>query len=279
MPKRSEDGSRADGMTEQELLAVADGLLAGWDRPVDMSGDRAKHPESTLVVYGLAAHVHRLARAYLTLYRNGMVLEAMPLLRAAFEAAITCAWANEMPDALPALENENHRRWKALVDTLSGPRWPVDEETRSRWQAVSREAGTTSSDGSARIFQRLCDDLVQGGDQAYGLYRIMSADTHPTLSVVFRYLRPPGPSHVNLSPEPTPDSTPERWLLLLCASMVWAGRAFDFHDRDRPRRHELRHAARALRVPESLVLTSEARLRARRLPAGPSLPCPGTSLS
>lgn len=128
----------AAGLNEQQLLDLAGGLLAGWDAPIDMSGDTAKQPEATLVVYGLAAHVHRLARAYLVLYRQGLVLEAAPLLRSAFEAALTCAWANEMPDALPAIENEDHRRWTALVAQLTGPRWPVDAATRARWNAVVR---------------------------------------------------------------------------------------------------------------------------------------------
>jgi hypothetical protein len=257
-------------LTEQELLDLAEELLTGWYTPVDMTGDRRKHPEVTLVVWGLAAHVHRLAGAYLQLYRQGMVLEAMPLLRSAFEPALTCAWANEMPDALPALGNENHRRWAALVRTLSGPRWPVDEETRAAWQAVSHEPATTSSDGSAKHFERLCNDLLQAGDQAYGLYRIMSSQTHPTMTIIERYLQAPGSDHANLSHDPKPESSSERWLLLVCASMVWAGRAFDFHDRDRPRREELRRAAKALGVPDRLVLANEARVRSSKRPSRPS---------
>jgi hypothetical protein len=263
------------GLTEPELLDLAESLLEGWAAPVNMLGDRSKQPEATLVVWGLAAHVHRLARAYVVLYRQGMVLEAMPLLRAAFETALTCAWANEMPDALPSLGNEQHRRWTALVKELSGPRWPVDDETRAAWRAVTHEPASTSSDGSARHFERLCHDLVQAGDQAYGLYRIMSSETHPTMTVVMRYLRPPGPAHVNLSDEPEPDDEGgRRWLLLVCASMVWSGRAFDFHDRDRPRRGELRRAAKALGVPESLVLTNEARVRSKKSPAAKRRPSP-----
>lgn len=249
-------------LTEDDLLALAHGLVAGWeDCPDRTDRDRRKHPESTLAVFGLAAHVHRLARAYLLLHEEGMGLEAMPLLRSAFEAALTCAWVNEVPDALPALSNETHRQWVALTDTLSGPRWPVDDETRAAWRAVAHEPQTTNSSGSAKHFARLCGDLVQAGDQAYGLYRIMSSQVHPTLGLIHRYLRPPGEASVNLSLEPTPDPAPGSWLLLLCASMVWAGRAFDFHDRHRPRRNELRRAAKALKVPESLVLSNTARVR------------------
>jgi hypothetical protein len=257
-------------LTEPELVEIAEGLLDGWDRVPDrMKGQLGKHPESTLVVFGLAAHVHRLGRAVLVLRREGMALEAMPLVRSAFEMALTCAWANEVPDALPALGNEDQRRWEALVRTLSSPAWPVDDAMRALWTDVSREPETTNSSGSARSFERLCGDLTQAGDVAYGLYRIMSADVHPTFGLVSRYLRPPGPAHVNLSGEPAQDTEPERWLLLVCASMVWAGRAFDFHDRDRPRRNELRRAAKALRVPEALTLSSAARLRAGKGPSWP----------
>lgn len=248
-------------LSDEELLTVARGLVTGWDEALGrLDQDPRKDPENTLVVFGLAAHVHRLAEAYLLLYAQGMTLEAMPLLRGAFETALTCAWV----DALPALTDEAHRQWVALTATLSGPRWPVDEETREAWRAVAHEPATTSSSGAARHFQRLCEDLVQAGDQAYGLYRIVSAEVHPTLGVIHRYLRPPGTAHVNLSLVPAPDPAPGRWLLLLCASMVWAGRAFDHHDRARTRRGELRSAAKTLKVPESLVLSNAARVRARR---------------
>lgn len=80
---------------------------------------------------------------------------------------------------------------------------------------------------------------------------------------------PPGPDHARLTLDPTPDPDPDRWLRLICASRVWAARAFDFHDPDRPRRNDLRRAARALRVPESLVATSAARLRSKKPPDPP----------
>lgn len=255
-------------LSDDELLAVAHGLIAGWDAaPGKLDHDPRKDHENTLAVFGLAAHVHRLARAYLLLHAQGMTLEAMPLLRAAFETALTCAWVDEMPDALPALTDEAHRQWAALAATLSGPRWPMDDETRAVWRAVVHQPATTSSFGAAKHFQRLCDDLVQAGDQAYGLYRIISSEVHPTLGVIHRYLRPPGEAHVNLSLVPAPDPAPGRWLFLLCASMVWAGRAFDHHDRARSRRGELRSAAKNLRVPESLVLSNAARVRAGRHPS------------
>jgi hypothetical protein len=248
-----------------ELRAVVDQLLIGWEAaPERMRGDRRKNPETTLAVFGFAAHVHRLARAALLLIDQEMVLEALPLVRSAFETALTCAWINEQPDALPALRNKEYRQWSALVDTLSRPAWRTDDETKAQWAALAHEPESTSSNQPVRYFKQLSDDLVQAGDQAYGLYRILSANVHPTIGVIRRYLREPNEEHAILSHIPSPDSNPELWLLLLGGSMVWAGRAFDFHDPSRPRRNELRIAARTLRVPESLVLASAARVRVKR---------------
>jgi hypothetical protein len=248
-----------------ERRTVADQLLAGWEAaPEHMRGDRRKNPEVTLAVFGLAAHVHRLARAALLLIDQEMVLEALPLVRSAFETALTCAWINEQPDALPALRNKEDRQWSALVDTLSRPAWRTDDETKARWAALSHEPESTSSNQPIRYFKQLCDDLLQAGDQAYGLYRIMSASVHPTINLISRYLREPDEGHANLSHIPSPDPSPELWVLLLGGSMVWAGRAFDFNNPSRPRRNELRVAARTLRVPVSLVLTNAARVRVKR---------------
>lgn len=108
-------------------------------------------------VYALAAHTHKLGFAVLEMRKARFTIDLVPLVRAAYEAALTASWIAQVPDALPAYLNRNHNQQKALRDTIKKAGWasgaqviPADELNRT-WSATYRSMEPTTSTGSAKI--------------------------------------------------------------------------------------------------------------------------------
>lgn len=252
-----------DDDEQKRVSAVARGLLAGWDARADapLVGTRKRkfNQQQLALAHGLCAHVHYLARPALDLLDEGKVLAALPLVRACFESAITAQWVTQTTDGAPAFVNEDVRQRRAQVHTLEKAVSSVFREAAPEIAANLVDPLETSA--TARGFHNLCDDLVPGGADAYSIYRMPSQYSHASVLVIDDYLQTtdtgPGLALRTVPVEPNGAT----WTSMLAASLVWAGRAIDYLDKDRVRRSELRAAAVSLGITSELQLSAAAVLR------------------
>lgn len=186
-------------------------------------------PVAVITVHGLVAHCHRLAEAVLLLDSKGYRLEVNPLVRAAYESALTAAWLAHVPDAPEAFVNkewDNRRRQLAGIEAAWGNEIP-EAEVDAAVAQLPGEPHPTLSKKSADNFERLCEDLDPGGKQAYGIYRMLCSNAHPSAWVAEHYLRLGAegelPKLLNYPNRFGDDDTFE--LQMLGASVVWSERA------------------------------------------------------
>lgn len=247
------------------LTGVIRGLLDGWaieSESVDLGQrDRRPDPARFVAVHSLAAHVHRLADAALILMEADRPLEAMPLVRLAFESAITAMWLAQNEEGGRALVNEFSRQQRATRQSLSKSKNPAFAAQELDLSYVDAPDLHSYSSAQARAFQQMCEDF-NGGADLYIYYRLMSAFSHPGLRVIEEYILPSDEGDdvkglLNVSRF----SPSAMWLFFIAASVVWAGTAFDYIDVARRRRSQLRQAAKAIGVTRDLHLTSAAHLR------------------
>lgn len=254
---------RAEAERVEELCSILDELLMIWDdRPekTSVGKGRVVTPGRLGVVLALASHTHRLARAAMLLHKSGMGLEAMPMVRGALEYGLTAQWmVHNEEQAFMGFINEQQRQRRASGKAMLELGWgEVDEVT-----AIIDDCIMTPStwDGPARNFQQLCDDFAPLGPQMYAVYRLLSGFTHVGYHVVDCYLVPGEEVRIRVNPgEPVATIS---WLWTLCAGCMWASRAADMLDRDRPHRQALRRIARDLRTPGTPALHARAWLRSQ----------------
>jgi hypothetical protein len=117
-------------------------------------------PVVVITMHGLVAHCHLLAEAVMLLDREGYRLEVNPLVRAAYESALTASWLAHVADAPEAFVNSewgNRRHQLSGIAAAWGPQVPQTEIDA----AIARQPAEpykTSSQSSAKYFERLCDD-------------------------------------------------------------------------------------------------------------------------
>jgi len=218
-------------------------------------------------VYALTAHTHRLGHAVAQLLDAGLTVEAVPTVRAAFEAAITASWICQVPDAMPAFLNANHRQQKAMRDTVMRAGW-LSGDGHIHADTLTPFLVSPKSKTGANQVQTLCQDFV-AGDAMYSTYRGLSWMTHPTAATTDLYLRMrPGSPHPTLATSPTysiDEMMP--WLHVMCSSLVWSARALNLIDHKRAQsadRRRIRAAAKRLGIHEFLVVTPAAVDRGRK---------------
>lgn len=242
------------------LLQIIDELLTGWSHGDAFLTTRRQKRTKVSIAYGLAAHAHRLARVARDLLEAGLTLEAIPLVRTAFECALTAHWVVQMKEGDAALANEEVRSRRAFVRTLERASASV---APFAGQVADYPEVAQQTNASARNFQQVCDDLEPGGADAYAHYRLLSQMSHASVFVVDFYLQPhDGPAGLSLLVEPD-QPAPVAYLGFLAASLVWAGRAVDYLDSSHTRRAALRQAARELNITPDLKPSDIAWLEGR----------------
>lgn len=247
-----------------ELRAMARDLIASWDeRPGQVTFNARREPAS-FTVLAFANHVHRLAPRIVDLLEDGLLLEATPLLRLAYETSITAQWLWLFPDAIAAFANEGMRQRRAVAETLRKTTFASATEMAA---AVTKDLPDdrvpSNSDPAGKHFYQRCLDMKEAGEDAYALYRLLSQYSHPSMYLSDFYLRRlPDESLPSLEfNEAAQLDTHLSWAHLTCACLVWAGRAVDMADRQRPRREQLRSAAKRLGVPVKFSMSKDAWLR------------------
>ena len=165
---------------------TAEALLTDWNSQFGAFAAIGKVQHVVPLVHGLAAFAHECGQSYLDLLDAGRGLTGAGLVRSAYESALTSLWLVRMKDAALAFVNEELRQRRSLATTLRNSGLGVDEDVIT---AIGRDGFVPfDSLSNARRFDLICKDLNPGGDQAYWYYRVLSGLTHPSLTLVDRYL-------------------------------------------------------------------------------------------
>lgn len=243
-------------------------LLNGWrrNRAEGQTFASKQHAAKVGTVYALTAHAHKLAYAVLELLNAGFTIEAIPTIRAAYEAALTASWVAQIDDALPAYLNRNHGQQRALRDSVQKTGWSGAEKIDIPADALGPFLVSAGSKNGARKTEDLCSDFYNGYEM-YSVYRGLSWMTHPTAAVTDLYLElKPGSDIPTLhtTAHVETDDLMVTWVHILCSSLVWSARALNFIDDQRDKtedRQRLRDAAKKLRIAEYLRVSEDAKFR------------------
>ncbi len=248
---------------DAELRGLAMSLIDSWNAgPKEIELRKGRTQAQLVVVYGLATHAHRLAKAALTLLGEDLVLESMPTVRSLYEHALTAQWVGQYKNGAAGFFNEYRRARRATVQTLLRTGRESAREKAERmedtepWEVIPDDAHKP-----ARHFSELCREL-NVNEELYSYYRIMSAMAHASGHIVDSYLESVDPIVVRRQPRGHERATP--WLYMCCVSLVLAGRAFDWLTRSHLRREELRKAARVLGIVPELQLSGAFYARVRK---------------
>lgn len=248
--------------TRADLIARGRALLeqidAGGGGVFEVKEGRMANRAHAPTVHGISRHALRVAPIVFELYERGLTLEAMPLVRTAYEFAVTAQWAADSREGIFAIYNEELRNRRALAATMRQSASKVFQEAAPDVDPTDWERIDTVADVQGRRFSERCVALASAGHHAYGLYRAMSAFCHPSASLADHYLQADdSQAGARLCWDPD-QFDHDSWLFLTVASVVWAARAIDNMNRDHPNRELLRGAAHDLGIPDVLRLTPEA---------------------
>src|SRR4051794_31371295 len=110
-----------DVLSTERLIQIGREVIARSEHVsgLEVKSSRMVSAAHVPVVYGLMQHCLRLGSVTLDLHERGLRLEAMPLVRAQYETAITAQWAADSREGLFALFNEDIRQRKQLSETMA----------------------------------------------------------------------------------------------------------------------------------------------------------------
>lgn len=252
-----------------DLHTLIEGLLNQWDvagkpqtlhQPAARKGQRITGNDVARVtsVYGLARHVHELARAVCLLLSQEHTNAAIPLVRTLYENALTAAWLvqSEGDHGIRAFVHEHARIRRALQNDAFRAASEVFREGASEIADTDPTPYLGSAD-SVRNFHDVCLDLKPAGKDAFIYFRLFSNFSHASPKVADLYFErttdKSGPPTYLHEPE---DGVPVNVLLFFtAASLVWAARAYSYLLKDKQYRSFLRSCARELGVDAELKLS------------------------
>lgn len=253
---------------ESELLELVSELGETW---LEFDGEQSLHQPAArrgkrflgadlarmTAVWGLACHVYETARAIDVLLDTRMPNQAIPLVRLAYENALTAAWLVQSKDqhGITAFLHEYNRTRAALKkDALDAVSATFRDAAPDITNADPSEF--KSSIDSVQRFRGICLDLSPGGMDAYIYYRILSSYSHASVNISDLYFQQSDdggkvPNYVGRQ-----EALGKPFLLFLtAASLVWAGRAFTYMTQDKQHRNRIRKAAQLLGINSELQLS------------------------
>lgn len=253
---------------EDELRGLCADLLSDWDLALNSSNghltlgrsDQAADPARFATTFAFVAHAHHLVKAACELLANGDYASAVPLLRVAYESAISAVWSADSTEATKAIELELMRGAKnlrmGLVETglFEGVLDQLPEPTeRLALEDVDREAID-----QARRFNRMCEALEPEGVWVYQQFRLLSGLAHPSGSVISMFV--PGSGElVHASPVPAGSASYLSWWHAAGMTLLHAGQALDRLDPEGRRTETLKRAGVVLGWETPLGLKKTAR--------------------
>ncbi len=230
---------------------------ADFHQPAARRGKRFENPDVARIatVIGLSRHVYDTVEAANLLIQSERDNAAIPLVRMAYETALTAVWL---------VQSKGHHGITAFMREYSRSRKALQQDAAKATSAAFREGAASVADAdpdlypeeidSVQRFRQVCLDLTPGGADAYVIYRVLSAYSHSSLSAAELYIA----KHESGVPgrRDRPDRALSRALLqyLMACSLVWAGRAFSYLSHDKAHRSVLRQAARRLGITSELQL-------------------------
>jgi len=176
---------------------------------------------------------------------------AVPLVRKAFEFAITAQWMHHVPNAVDAFLAKSAGSAKKLFEETKTAQIILPDDLITEYEKPAETAPDEVK--VLRAFERVCNGFAPGkGNGLYLMYRSLSGICHPSVSAVSRHyeLESKADAGVVLTLNGGEEET--HILNTLAASLVWAGRAIDQNVKDRPRQAALKQAAREMGVPSIL---------------------------
>lgn len=252
-------GMTATTMSTEDIRKILSNLLSRWEQHNEVFAGRKGAMEDQLIItYTLAAHTHRLASTVLLLQEHERRLEAIPLVRSAMEHALTTQWLAQYQDAIRGYMHEGLRQHKSLLSRIAAAGWKKASDALTQFDQI--EGDKHPAHDAARYVERLCNDLEPAGDEAYSMYKILCAYTHPTPRIAEAYLLQ-DPLRLSREPVSYDQSDWTVWLFITCASTMWAARAVDILEKGSPRMNELRSVARLLGVTPQFQLSLAFRRR------------------
>ncbi|GAB2966666.1 DUF5677 domain-containing protein [Saccharothrix stipae] len=247
-------------MTHEETHDLLAARISAWQ---DRSDQARKAPGVSMAqfvtVLALAAHTHRVARGVLVLYGEDLRLEAVPLVRSAYEHSLTAMWLAQYDEAVIGFVNRYDQQRRLAVDTIAKAGWSGAKELADRLEQEERRS--SRADGPAGNFGQLCNELEPGGDEAYAIYRILSSLSHAGALLADHYMAA-DPLEVSLEPRRVGEAT--HWLYLTAVSVVKAAWAVDMLEFDHPRRGALQAAGDRLGVQPESRLSQKHHARVQR---------------
>ena len=136
--------------------------------------------------YVLARHAVETNRAILLLWNQGMQLQAIPLMRALMESAVTASWMTITKDSgLASLHFVATERIKLLNDLQQISSY--ENDGISQWEEIKKQHSSSAS-SEAKQFEQRCNSL-EGGEGIYAIYRLLSGLSHPSLNLVESYTK------------------------------------------------------------------------------------------
>jgi hypothetical protein len=254
--------------TRDQLAEARAALMKLWHTRGKINPNRLIenfHEARLHSVSGLAAHAYRTGEVADRLVRDGLWLEASPVIRTSYECAVTAQWAAQTPDGVQALLNEDYRSRRNMVHAL---------RQSEAWAAAGLEvpepddeSHESFSNAQARNFKQMCDDLAPGGVEAYSYYKTLCWFSHATNYVIDRYtdlVESDKTYELRLRRTPRASEELAHTVEYFCAvSLVWAASALDFLDAEHLHASQIEALAARVGVTPSLRLTDRARARTR----------------
>ena len=235
-------------------LASADGSL-GLGRE-----DQHVDPVRFATAFSFVGHAHHLVGTACRLLHERDYAAAVPLLRVAYESAVTAVWAADSPEAANALELEMLRGVKNLrtglletglfEDVLA----PFPEPT----ERLTKEDVTREAQAQSRRFNEMCNALEPESVWLYQQFRLLSSYAHPSGSVINMFA-PGGGALLLATPAAADEQTYLYWWFSAAMILLHAGQALDRLDRDNKRAGALAAAGKLLGWETPLRLKSSAR--------------------
>lgn len=210
-------------------------------------------------IFAMGRHSVETAHAAVELIAAGRDLVAMPLVRSAYESALTAQWLFHSDLAIGAFLREDVRHRRLLSERMA----------RSAFESVRNSARRFAHTESSYIDELLAApeggnieqrcQAFEGGLDLYNYYRLMCSLVHPgaTLADFYCEISDESPLGLALKTEPSSLDT-DGWIYFCIVSGVWALRALDHLDQNRRDRGQLRRIARELGFSQTLKLTPEA---------------------
>lgn len=251
--------------TEDDLRGVCELLGKSWDstfgslKSLEMGrADQDLDADRFVIVYAYAAHAQMLTVSACEHLVGLDYVVAGPLLRVAYESALTAVWAAESEEAGRAIHSALVKSVGNLRASALNTKW-FDDVLDLIPEPDPAPAGTAPrAESEATTFSNLCAALEPHSDWLYTHYRLLSAYAHPSGEVIKMFVDADVPT-IWLSPAAaTPDVHRALWSSA-AFNMLLAGQALDRLDPNARRRDTLAQAGAVLGWEEPLRLTEKAK--------------------